>query len=120
MTGMRIFQRRLKKNAPEKLLNHITRQMTSRFQVGLNLMNELDWDFTMIVFRGTDTAQHFLPSHNSTDRLSYLDRIGRDISNPEQYLGFSIDICNTTVDIEHFLRSFSEILLSEKGGRRED
>jgi predicted AlkP superfamily pyrophosphatase or phosphodiesterase len=23
-------------------------------------MNESDWDFTMIVFRGTDTAQHFL------------------------------------------------------------
>ena len=61
-----------------------------------------------------------LPSHNSTDRLSYLDRIGWDISNPEQYLGFSIDICNTTVDIEHFLRSFSEIILSEKGGKRED
>ena len=61
-----------------------------------------------------------LPSHNSTDRLSYLDRIGRSISNPEQYLGFSIDICNTNVDIEHFLRSFSEIFLSEKGGRHED
>ena len=60
-----------------------------------------------------------LPSHNSTDRLSYLDRIGCDISYPEQYLGFSVDICNTTIDIEHFLRSFSEIILSEKGGRRE-
>jgi len=51
---------RMKKRAPEKLLNHINRQMTSRSQVGLNLMNESDWDFTMIVFRGTDTAQHFL------------------------------------------------------------
>ncbi|MCD4702248.1 MAG: aminotransferase class V-fold PLP-dependent enzyme [Candidatus Aegiribacteria sp.] len=61
-----------------------------------------------------------LPSYNSTDRLSYLDRTGWDISNPDQYLGFSIDICNTTVDIEHFLRSFSEIYLSEKGGRREN
>lgn len=60
-----------------------------------------------------------LPSHNSTDRLSYLDRTGWDISNPEQYLGFSIDTRNTTVDIEHFLRSFSEIILAEKGGRGE-
>ncbi len=51
---------RMKKRAPEKLLNHINRQMTSRLQVGLNLMKETDWDFTMIVFRGTDTAQHFL------------------------------------------------------------
>ncbi len=57
-----------------------------------------------------------LPSHNSTDRFSSLDRTGWDISNPEQYLGFSLDIGNTTVDIEHFLRSFSEIILSEKGG----
>lgn len=61
-----------------------------------------------------------LPSHNSTDRLSYLDRIGADISNPEQYLGISIDIRNTAVDIEHFLRSLSEIILQEKGGRREN
>ena len=51
---------RIKKRAPEKLLNHINRQMASRSQVGLNLMNESDWDFTMIVFRGTDTVQHFL------------------------------------------------------------
>jgi len=51
---------RMKKYAPEKLLNHINKQMASRSQVGLNLMDELDWDFTMIVFRGTDTAQHFL------------------------------------------------------------
>jgi cysteine desulfurase len=61
-----------------------------------------------------------LPSHNSTDRLSYLDRLGLDISNPEQYLGFSIDTGNNSVDIEHFLRSISEIILSEKGGRCED
>ncbi len=51
---------RTKKRAPEKLLNHINKQMTSRLRVGLNLMKETDWDFTMIVFRGTDTAQHFL------------------------------------------------------------
>jgi len=51
-----------------------------------------------------------LPSHNSTDRLSYLDRIGLDASNPDKYLGFSIDTHNTTVDIEHFLVSLSSIL----------
>ncbi len=50
-----------------------------------------------------------LPSHNSTERLSYLNRMGLDISNPEQYLGFSIDPLNTSVDIEHFLRSLSAV-----------
>ncbi len=61
-----------------------------------------------------------LPSHNSTDRLSYLDRIGLDISNPDRYLGFSIDSYNTTVDVEHFLRSFSEVFPTTKGGRGEN
>ena len=62
---------RMKKRAPEKLLNHINRQMTSRLQVGLNLMKETDWDFTMIVFRGTDTAQHFLFEDKDLLLLSY-------------------------------------------------
>ena len=61
-----------------------------------------------------------LPSHNSTDRLSYLDRTGWDISSPDQYLGFSMDTDNTIVDIEHFLRSFSEIILTAKGGKSEN
>lgn len=58
-----------------------------------------------------------LPSHNSSGRLSYLERTGLDISNPEQYLGFSIDVMNSAVDIEHFVRSFSDIL-SDGEGRR--
>jgi len=61
-----------------------------------------------------------LPSHNSTDRLSYLDRLGFDMSNSDQYLGFSIDTGNSSVDVEHFLRSFLMIIQSEKGGSRED
>ncbi|MCK4807111.1 MAG: aminotransferase class V-fold PLP-dependent enzyme [Candidatus Aegiribacteria sp.] len=61
-----------------------------------------------------------LPSHNSTDRLSYLDRTGWDISNPDRYRGFSIDVGNTTVDVEHFLRSFSKIYITAKDGRGEN
>jgi cysteine desulfurase len=56
-----------------------------------------------------------LPSHNSSDRLSYLERTGLDISNPDQYLGFSIDVMNTAVDIEHFVRSFSNISSDVEG-----
>ena len=51
---------RMKKHAPEKLLELINQQMQTRATVGLNLMKTMSWDFTMIVFRGTDTAQHFL------------------------------------------------------------
>jgi predicted AlkP superfamily phosphohydrolase/phosphomutase len=49
----------MKKHAPEKLINQINEQMESRLNVSLNLMKEIDWSFTMIVFRGTDSAQHF-------------------------------------------------------------
>lgn len=48
------------KHVPDKLLNLLLKQMESRAQVTLNLMKNLDWDFTMVVFRGTDTVQHFL------------------------------------------------------------
>jgi len=50
---------RMKKHTPNKLADHISKQMVSRSQVVLNLMEEFHWDFTMIVFRGTDTAHHF-------------------------------------------------------------
>lgn len=50
-----------------------------------------------------------LPSHNSSRRLSFLRRIGRDMSHPDRYLGFSIDTRNTGVDIAHFVRSFSDV-----------
>jgi len=48
------------KYAPEKLLDHIIDQMISHVNVTINLMKEKDWDLTMVVIRGTDTAQHFL------------------------------------------------------------
>ena len=51
---------RMKKRNPKKFVSNINKQLTSRFLVGLNLMKEIDFDFTMIVFRGTDTAQHYL------------------------------------------------------------
>lgn len=50
---------RMKKKYPQKLADIIIKQMETRSQVILNLMKEYDWDFTMIVFRGTDTAHHF-------------------------------------------------------------
>jgi predicted AlkP superfamily phosphohydrolase/phosphomutase len=51
---------RMKERAPEKLLNLIKNQMETRATVALNLMQTIPWNFTMVVFRGTDTAQHFL------------------------------------------------------------
>lgn len=48
-----------------------------------------------------------LPSHNSSRRLSFLRRTGRDMSQPDRYLGFSIDSRNTGVDIAHFVRSLT-------------
>jgi len=51
---------KMKKRDPQALINHINNQMASRLTVAGNLMKEIPWDFCMIVFRGTDTAQHFL------------------------------------------------------------
>ncbi len=51
---------RMKKNTPEILLQNINTQMNSRIKITLKLMNENSYDFTMVVLRGTDTAQHFL------------------------------------------------------------
>jgi predicted AlkP superfamily phosphohydrolase/phosphomutase len=51
---------RLKKRSPKTLAQTINNQMNTRATVALNLMKEIPWDFSMIVFRGTDTAQHFL------------------------------------------------------------
>lgn len=51
---------RMKKNSPDLLLQNINNQMSSRIDIALKLMNENNYDFTMIVLRGTDTAQHFL------------------------------------------------------------
>jgi predicted AlkP superfamily phosphohydrolase/phosphomutase len=51
---------KLKKRNPQALANYINDQMASRFKVTENLMVEFPWDFCMVVFRGTDTAQHFL------------------------------------------------------------
>ena len=54
---------KMKKRNPQKLLDNINKQMESRAVVGINLMKQYKWDFSMIVFRGTDTAQHFLFDH---------------------------------------------------------
>ncbi len=49
--------------APEKLAAQINRIITSHATVTLNLMDKYDWDFTMVVFRGTDDAMHLLWDH---------------------------------------------------------
>ncbi len=46
--------------APEKLADQINRVTNSHGKVTMNLMKKLDWDFTMVVFRGTDDIQHLL------------------------------------------------------------
>jgi predicted AlkP superfamily phosphohydrolase/phosphomutase len=72
---------RMKKRSPEKLLNNIIKQMISREKVTINLMAETDWDFTMIVFRGTDTAQHFLFDRSDLllDCYKVVDKLIGDI-----------------------------------------
>ena len=50
----------LAKHSPDKLAAHISKEMVSHATVAINLMKQFDWDFTMVVLRGTDTAQHYL------------------------------------------------------------
>ena len=52
--------------APEKLVQKIMATMESHAEVTLKLMQNYPWDFAMMVFRGTDDAQHLLwntPEH---------------------------------------------------------
>lgn len=46
--------------APEKLVEQINEMTVSHATVTMNLMKKNDWDFAMVVFRGTDDAQHLL------------------------------------------------------------
>jgi predicted AlkP superfamily phosphohydrolase/phosphomutase len=46
--------------APEKLADQINEMTSSHGRVTMNLMKMDDWDFTMVVFRGTDDVQHLL------------------------------------------------------------
>jgi len=46
--------------SPEKLVRQINNMTDSHAQVTMNLMEKHEWDFTMVVFRGTDDAQHLL------------------------------------------------------------
>jgi predicted AlkP superfamily phosphohydrolase/phosphomutase len=48
------------KYAPEKLSDQINMITTSHATVTINLMERYNWDFTMVVFRGTDDVQHLL------------------------------------------------------------
>ena len=46
--------------APEKFADQINEMTTSHATVTMNLMKKYDWDFSMVVFRGTDDVQHLL------------------------------------------------------------
>ncbi len=61
-----------------------------------------------------EDANIVLPSHSTSERLAYLESTGRDISNPDRYLGFSISPENNIVDIEHFIRVVSDISFDSK------
>ncbi|MBN2609335.1 MAG: aminotransferase class V-fold PLP-dependent enzyme [Candidatus Fermentibacteraceae bacterium] len=50
-----------------------------------------------------------LPSHNSSERLSFLRRAGLDTTQPDMFLGFTFDACNTGADVQHFVRSLADI-----------
>lgn len=58
-----------------------------------------------------------LPSHNSPERLSYLNRMGADCERMDDYLGFSFSAGNTNIDVKHFERSLVEIY-STVGGQQ--
>jgi len=45
---------------PEKFAKQINEITTSHAKVTMNLMKRHEWDFTMVVFRGTDDVQHLL------------------------------------------------------------
>lgn len=46
--------------SPEKLAEQVNMITKSHGTVTLNLMKKIDWNFTMVVFRGTDDVQHLL------------------------------------------------------------
>jgi len=46
--------------APEKLVEMANASTVSHTTVTLNLMKQTEWDFAMVVFRGTDDVQHLL------------------------------------------------------------
>ena len=50
----------LAKYAPEKLAEQVNKMTVSHATVAINLMKKYEWDFTMVVFRGTDDVQHLL------------------------------------------------------------
>jgi cysteine desulfurase len=55
-----------------------------------------------------EEAGIILPFPGSPGRLAFLREMGRDISEPEQYLGFCIAPANTIIDMEFLLRRISE------------
>lgn len=55
-----------------------------------------------------EEAGIILPCPGSPGRLVFLREMGRDISEPEQYLGFCIAPSNTIIDMEFLLRRVSE------------
>ena len=56
---------------PETLVEKINQTLVSHATVTVNLMNKSDWDFSMVVFRGTDDVQHLLWNNKQYVLSSY-------------------------------------------------
>ena len=82
------------RNKPEKLLEVLFKQMESRVRVTVNLMKNTPWDFTMVVIRGTDTAQHFL--------MHRKDLVLRCYKKVDELIG---EIINTAPEATFFIVS---------------
>ena len=51
------------RHAPQKLVDMTNAATESHATVTLNLLKQREWDFAMVVFRGTDDVQHLLWGH---------------------------------------------------------
>jgi predicted AlkP superfamily phosphohydrolase/phosphomutase len=59
----------------EEISKFLVNRATRRCEVFSHLMNEFNWDFAMIVFRGTDTIQHYLWQKSKNAILNYYKEL---------------------------------------------
>ena len=69
--------------APERLAEQVNAITTSHATVTMNLMERYKWDFTMVVFRGTDDVQHLL--------WNRMDLVLSCYQKADEYIGEMID-----------------------------
>jgi len=64
-----------KRFSPKKLLDYLVEAATKRVQVFFYLMERFDWDFCMLVFRGTDVIQHELWQYHQKEILQFYRKV---------------------------------------------